>query len=476
MNKKILLIICLFLSFSNKVLASTFKGGDVINDMYIVKIDEFGNKEYKKAQFIINENNEYVYCIEPFVKVKNNVKYEYYEDDFENVLGISKKLWQRINLISYYGYNYQDNYYDHTNLSWYYITQILIWREIYPEGSFYFTDTFQGEINLNLYENEINEIYNLVDNHFTIPEFNIPEVYVNETITLKDNLNVLYKYKTDNENITLNNNELIVKVLNEEQTFNLYKEMNNVNPIIFISNKSQNILKGYINIPVSASYKIIAKKPKGTITIKKYGESLVINDNKYYFKAKELEGVTYALYSSDNELIKELTTNEHGEITYENLELGTYFLKETKTKNGYIIDEVIHKIELTENNNEKEVLAKLTLINNLEKGKLIIKKKDANNLNPIKDTIFEIIFNEKIIFEGITNEDGILEIDNLPLGTYIIKEKTPSQGYIKSDDDYIIDIITNKEVKEIEIYNIPDTNIDLSLNFIYIKKKYLYLI
>lgn len=70
MNKKILLIICLFLSFSNKVLASTFKGGDVINDMYIVKIDEFGNKEYKKAQFIINENNEYVYCIEPFVKVK----------------------------------------------------------------------------------------------------------------------------------------------------------------------------------------------------------------------------------------------------------------------------------------------------------------------------------------------------------------------------------------------------------------------
>ena len=452
MNKKILLIICLFLSFSNKVLASTFKGGDVINDMYIVKIDEFGNKEYKKAQFIINENNEYVYCIEPFVKVKNNVKYEYYEDNFENVLGISKKLWQRINLISYYGYNYQDNYYDHTNSSWYYITQMLIWREIYSEGSFYFTDTLQGEINLNLYENEINEIYNLVDNHFTIPEFNIPEVYINETITLKDNLNVLYKYKTDNENITLNNNELIVKVLNEEQTFNLYKEMNNVNPIIFISNKSQNILKGYINIPVSASYKIIAKKPKGTITIKKYGESLVINDNNDY------EPITLKAYKIVSDNGKE------------------YFLKETKTKNGYIIDEVIHKIELTENNNEKEVLAKLTLINNLEKGKLIIKKKDANNLNPIKDTIFEIIFNEKIIFEGITNEDGILEIDNLPLGTYIIKEKTPSQGYIKSDEDYIIDIITDKEVKEIEIYNIPDTNIDLSLNLIYIKKKYLYLI
>ena len=474
--KKILFIICLFLSFSNKVAAQTFKGGDVINNMYIVKIDKFGNEEYKKAQFIVNEFNEYVYCIEPFIKVKNNVRYEYYEDNFANILGISENLWQRINLISYYGYNYKDAYYDHTNPSWYYITQMLIWKEIYPEGSFYFTNTFQGEINQNLYEKEINEIYNLVNNHFTIPEFNIPLVYVNDTITLKDNLNVLYKFKTNNENIKLNNNELTIKVTNEEETFTLYKEMNNTNPIIFISNESQNILKGYVNIPVSASYKIIAQKPKGSITIKKYGESIVINDNNYSFALKELEGVTYALYNMDNELVKELTTNDNGEITYENLELGDYFLKEIKTKNGYIIDEVIHKIELTQTNNEKEVSVKLTLINNLEKGKLIIKKKDANNLNPIKDTIFEIIFNDKIIFEGKTNEDGILEIDNLPLGTYIIKEKEPSQGYIKNDEDYIIDIITDKEIKEIEIYNIPDTNVDLSLNFIYIKKEYLNLI
>lgn len=476
MKKKIILIICLFLSFSNKVAASIFKGGDVINDMYIVKIDKNGNKEYKKAQFIINEFNEYVYCLEPFIKVNNNVKYDYYEDDFANILGIDNDLWQKINLISYYGYNYQDSIYNHTNPIWYYITQMLIWKEIYPEGLFYFTNTFQGEINIKLYENEINEIYNLVNSHFTIPEFNIPEVYINDTITLKDNLNVLSKYKTGNKNIKLNNNELTIKVTNKEETFTLYKEMNNTNPIIFISNASQNILKGYVNIPVSASYKIIAKKIVGSITIKKYGESLIINDNNHSFGLKEMEGVTYALYNEDNELIKELTTDSSGKITYKNLDLGTYFLKETKTKNGYIIDEVIHKIELTQTNNEKEVSVSLTLINNLEKGKLIIKKKDANNLNPIKDTIFEIIFNDKIIFEGKTNEDGILEIDNLPLGTYIIKEKEPSKGYLKNDEEYIIDIITNKEVKEIEITNIPDTNIDLSLSLIYIKKKYLNLI
>lgn len=470
--KKIIFIICLFLSFSNKILATEFKGGEVINDMYIVKIDSNGKKEYKKAQFIINELGEYVYCIEPFTKVKNGVKYNYHENNFAQILGISEELWKKINLISYYGYNYQDNYYNHTNTKWYYITQMLLWKELYKEGSFYFTDTYKGNINETLYENEINEIYNLVNNHYKIPEFNIPEVLINDTITLKDNLNVLYKYKTDNDFLSIENNILTIKCLKEENTFTLYKEMNNSNPIIFVSNESQNILKGYINIPVSATYKIMAKKPKGTIIIKKLGEKLIINDTNHSFTLKELEGVTYSLYNENKELIKELTTNKNGEIAYTNLDLGTYYLKETKTNNNYIIDEVIHKIELTNPNNQLEVITNLTLINNLKKGKLIIKKKDANTNESIKDTIFQIYYNSELIYEGKTNESGIIEIDNLPLGTYIIKEKEPSPGYIKNETDYIIDIIENEEIKEIEIYNIPDTSIDYRINLIYTKKEY----
>lgn len=470
--KKIIFIICLFLSFSTKILATQFKGGEVINDMYIVKIDSNGKKEYKKAQFIINELGEYVYCIEPFVKVKNGVKYNYHENNFAQILGISEELWKKINLISYYGYNYQDNYYNHTNTKWYYITQMLLWKELYKEGTFYFTDTYEGNINETLYLNEINEIYNLVNNHYKIPEFNIPEVLINDTITLKDNLNVLYKYKTNNDFLSIENNTLTIKCLKEENTFTLYKEMNNRNPIIFVSNESQNILKGYINIPVSATYKIIAKKPKGTIIIKKLGEKLIINDVNHSFTLKELEGVTYSLYNENKELIKELTTNKNGEIAYTNLDLGTYYLKETKNNNNYIIDEVIHKIELTNPNNQLEVITNLTLINNLKKGKLIIKKKDANTNNSIKDTIFQIYYNYELIYEGKTNESGIIEIDNLPLGTYIIKEKEPSPGYIKNETDYIIDIIENEEIKEIEIYNIPDTSIDYRINLVYTKKEY----
>lgn len=469
--KKIIFIICMFLCFSNKALA-TFKGGEVINDMYIVKIDANNNKEYKKAQFIINELGEYVYCIEPFTKVNNNAKYNYYEDNFAQILGISNELWERINLISYYGYNYQDKYYNHTNNKWYYITQMLIWKELNKESSFYFTDTFQGNINETLYQNEINEIYNLVNNHYKVPEFNIPEVLINETITLKDNLNVLYKYKTDDEAIIINDNTLTIKVKNEENTFTLSKEMNNVNPIIFVSNESQNVLKGYINIPVSAKYKIMAQKVKGTIKIKKLGESLIINDKSYSFSLKELEGVTYTLYNELNEPIKELTTNSNGEIIYSDLDLGTYYLKETKTKNNYIIDEGIYKINLTQTNNELEVVTELTLINNLKKGKLIIKKKDANTNEPIKDVVFQIFYNNELLYEGQTNEEGILKVDNLPLGTFIIKEKEPAQGYIKNEEEYTIDILENNDLKEIEIFNIPDTWVDLSMNLIYIKKEY----
>ena len=51
-----------------------------------------------------------------------------------------------------------------------------------------------------------------------------------------------------------------------------------------------------------------------------------------------------------------------------------------------------------------------------------------------------------------------------------------SKNIEEKNYDKLLEKKYDKEVKEIEIYNIPDTNIDLSLNLIYIKKKYLYLI
>ena len=159
MNKKIIWTLLVFLSFLGNIKAITFKGGDVIDNVFILKVKENGEKEYKKGQFIVDDLNNYVYCLDPFVKVNNSSTYDIHEDNFEKVLGMSDELWKKINLIIYYGYEYKDLKHDHSHPMWYYITQMLIWESVSPNSNFYFTDTFNGNINTSLFQKEKEEIF-----------------------------------------------------------------------------------------------------------------------------------------------------------------------------------------------------------------------------------------------------------------------------------------------------------------------------
>lgn len=55
-------------------------------------------------------------------------------------------------------------------------------------------------------------------------------------------------------------------------------------------------------------------------------------------KDKILEGVIFRLYNSRGDLVGEFTTNEKGEINFENLPFDRYTLREFKTLPGYILD------------------------------------------------------------------------------------------------------------------------------------------
>ena len=266
MNKKIIFAILLVFSFILRIEASTFKSGELINGVYVLKIDENGVKEYKKGRFIIDEDGNYVYCLEPFIRIKNGETYNKYEDDFAKNLGISEELWQKINLISYYGYEYKDDTHNHSDPKWYYITQMLIWQNVSPNSRFYFTNTFEGEINSTLFSSEIKEIYDLVNNHFVIPEFDIPESFINDTITIIDKKGILKNFKSND--VMINGNILTIKINSEDNLFTLTKS-SNTKGYIYVSDNSQNILKGKMDIPVTASYNIKGKFITGNIKLKK---------------------------------------------------------------------------------------------------------------------------------------------------------------------------------------------------------------
>ncbi|QWU43788.1 SpaA isopeptide-forming pilin-related protein [Bacillus sp. NP247] len=71
----------------------------------------------------------------------------------------------------------------------------------------------------------------------------------------------------------------------------------------------------------------------------------------------------------------------------------------------------------------------------VEKGNLQIKKVDANDENIVlKDAKFDVIDKENNVVASVTtNEKGIAEVKDLPLGDYFVKEISAPEGYITVD-------------------------------------------
>lgn len=437
MSKKVWLLIFMFMLIID-VKALSFKGGDVIKNVFVLKVKENGEKEYKKGQFIIDSEGDYVYCLEPFVKVNNNSLYNKYTDNFAKNLGLSDELWEKINLISYYGYQYKDDTHNHIDPKWYYITQMLIWQNVSPKARFYFTDTFKGNVNSTLFANEIKEIYNLVNNHYKIPEFDVPDTYIGDTLSIIDRNGVLKRY-VGSENVKINGNILTIKISDLSNKFTLKKGTNN-KAFIFVSSDSQNVLKGKMDVPVIANYDIKGLELKGNIKIKKYGEA--IDGDKI-----SLEGVLFALFDENKNYIKETTTDKDGKAIFNNLSKGKYFIKEVSNDGKFVLDDNYYEVTLKVNENNRIIDVFLELENKLKRGNLKIKKIDFDTKIPIKDTEFIIMKDEKIIYQGRTNVDGIIELNDLVYGIYKIKEVMASNGYLLNEMIYEVKIDDeNKDV------------------------------
>ena len=443
MNKKVWLLVFMFMLVID-VKALSFKGGDVIKNVFVLKVKENGEKEYKKGQFIIDSEGDYVYCLEPFVKVNNNSSYNKYTNNFAKYLGLSDELWEKINLISYYGYQYKDDTHNHMDPKWYYITQMLIWQNVSTKARFYFTDTFKGNVNSTLFVNEIKEIYNLVNNHYKIPEFDVPDTYIGDTLSIIDRNGVLKKF-AGSKNVKINGNILTIKISDLSNKFTLKKGTNN-KAFIFVSSDSQNVLKGKMDVPVIANYDIKGLELKCNIKIKKYGE--VIDGDKI-----SLEGVIFALFDENKNYIKEATTDKDGKAIFENLKKGKYFIKEVCNDKKFVLDDNYYEVNLKVNENNRIIDIFLELENKLKKGNLKIKKIDFDTKIPIKDTEFIIMKDEKIIYQGKTNVDGMIELNDLVYGIYKIKEVIASNGYLLNEMIYEVKIDDENKDVCIEIEN-----------------------
>ena len=104
--KKIIFIVVVFMIGVISVDARVDKiySAEKIDGMYIRKISNSGKEVTRHGGFIRRvSDNQFVYCVEPFVDLVNNHTYDIYDSNYTAILNITDEIWNRISLIAYYG-------------------------------------------------------------------------------------------------------------------------------------------------------------------------------------------------------------------------------------------------------------------------------------------------------------------------------------------------------------------------------------
>ncbi len=167
-----------------------------------------------------------------------------------------------------------------------------------------------------------------------------------------------------------------------------------------------------------------------------------------------------------NDLVGNIITDSNGQGILDNLEIGRYHIKELSSSNDNIIDKNIYEFEIKyKDKYTKTILKELSFNNYLPKGNLEFIKLDSNTNKPIKDTLIEVYYNDDLFYKGYTDELGKIILNDIPLGTYYLKEVESSNGYINNNE--VINFKIDKDKQYIKLSMTNDMIIEVPNTFLF---------
>ena len=433
---------------------------EYISNIYIKKDRNDGYSKWQQARFIRrSEDNKFVYCLQPYTDIDNNLPYyDVIREDYERVLGFSEAQWERISLLAYYGYQYDQNGYNHNDQKWYAITQVMIWRTTNPESNIYFTDTLNGNYT-SKFDGEIAELESLVANHYKRPQLQSGLVVpIGSTVEVNDSNNVLSNYKitsTDKVSASINGNTLSVTANSIGEgsiTFEKKATKYEIPPIVYFSNHSQNVFRVGNFDPVLSKFTL--KVIGGRVTPTKVDVETKTNTPQGEAK---LGGAVYGIYKVDGTRVGSVTTKDDGTNTSDYLpELGRFYLLEEQPSEGYLLDSNKYYFEITENNLNPTVQVFEQVIKLDFEFTKVYASAETQIMEPEVGIKFGIYNNKnELVKEITTDSQGVFRF-TLPYGTYTVKQLTTTKGHEKIDD-FNVEVKTTGEVVKKVISNAPIT-------------------
>ena len=175
-------------------------------------------------------------------------------------------------------------------------------------------------------------------------------------------------------------------------------------------------------------------------------------------------GATFGLFRQyETEFTEETAiltsvSNEIGVFGFEDVPYGSYIVREIKPAPGFVLNEDLYGVEVTEN----EVVLEGTIENKFLTGSVQVTKVDAEDTDTkLSGAVFEVYvdvdrdeaFDESIdllVGEMTEGEAGVYRMDNLRYNGYFVHEKAVPEGYLQDNGYYYFAIREDGEVVTVE--------------------------
>lgn len=173
---------------------------------------------------------------------------------------------------------------------------------------------------------------------------------------------------------------------------------------------------------------------------------------------KQVPGATYAIYNNQGQELERLVTTATGYVESGYLRFGDYTVKEVIAPDGYVLNDTVYPVTIASNEQRIEV----TGHDVRQRGRIEMTKEDsvtggtAQGEATLEGAVYELRARENIMDPSkdgtvihkkdalvatlTTDKNGKASVDDLYLGKYYFREKTPSDGYTLDTTEYDINV------------------------------------
>ena len=204
--------------------------------------------------------------------------------------------------------------------------------------------------------------------------------------------------------------------------------------------------------------------PTGSIVINKDGEFVTDTtlmkgywyDFIFNFFKDSLAGVTFDVYAKEDivsadgldtvyhkagDKVATIVTNDKGIARIDDLPLGRYYLVETKTIDGFVLDDTPIEADLSYiDQNTKVVFAGMDVTNERQKVQITVTKTDSETKEALEGAVFGLFAKEDIV-----NKDGKV----------IVKADTQIERTVTGKDGKVLDTLTTDKNGHAESKELP---------------------